>query len=329
MDTAGEDIDVYLHEGAKDGPVVASGASLQNPEKLSGQVDGGTMYFLEIKPYTNVTATYTATLTARKALAKQPSGPYGIYRPSVGTPGDYVMSTLSENDAYQTYPTITEHPEKQGTEVWYGRLSGTSMASPVLCGISTLVYDAYYQNHGEFPDPLDVVKLVEATATDARTGHNTWNIGAGFADATTAVERAESGNLATFNEVNLAVDGEVTESIFHAQGTRVDDGSAFTAGQTNQVELTLTRRPRPQRSATRSHGIGRLSAATITSSIRTTVTATSNSPWRRAIVTRFRISSKLRAVLTRPASTNSARRKLRPLMVRGRSSPSLRRRRTL
>ncbi|GAA0196063.1 S8 family serine peptidase [Haladaptatus pallidirubidus] len=235
----GEDIDVYLHEGAKDGPVVASGASLQNPEKLSGQVDGGTMYFLEIKPYTNVTATYTATLTARKALAKQPSGPYGIYRPSVGTPGDYVMSTLSENDAYQTYPTITEHPEKQGTEVWYGRLSGTSMASPVLCGISTLVYDAYYQNHGEFPDPLDVVKLVEATATDARTGHNTWNIGAGFADATTAVERAESGNLATFNEVNLAVDGEVTESIFHAQGTRVDDGSAFTAGQTNQVELTL------------------------------------------------------------------------------------------
>ncbi|MFB9807498.1 hypothetical protein ACFFQF_20780 [Haladaptatus pallidirubidus] len=197
------------------------------------------MYFLEVRPYANVTATYTAELTARKELANQPSGPYGIYRPSAGTPGDYVMSTLSENDAYQTYPTITEHPEKQGTEVWYGRLSGTSMASPVLCGISTLVYDAYYQNHGEFPDPIDVVKLVEATANDARTSHNAWNIGSGFADATTAVKRAESGDLATFDETSLAVDGEVTEPVFHAQGTRADDGSTFTAGQTNQVDITL------------------------------------------------------------------------------------------
>jgi serine protease AprX len=235
----GEDIDVYLHEGSRDGPVVASGASLQNPESLAGQVDGGETYYLEIRPYANVTATYTAELTARERVPGNASGPYGVYRPSAATPGRFVQSTLSENDAYQAYPLIAENPEEQGTEVWYGRLSGTSMASPVLCGIAALVYDAYYQNHGEFPDPIEVLKLVEATANDARAGHNTWNAGSGFADATTAVERAEAGDLAKWNEIDLAVDGEITEPVFHAEGSRSDDGSVFTGGQTNQVTITL------------------------------------------------------------------------------------------
>jgi serine protease AprX len=236
----GEDIDVYLHEGSRDGPVVASGATLQNPETLAGQVEGGRTYYLEIRPYANVTASYTAELTARQELDSQPTGPYGIYRPSAATPGDYVMSTLSENDAFQTYPLLTRNPEEQGTSTWYGRLSGTSMASPVLCGVATLVYDAYNQEHGEFPDPMDVVKLVEATAADTRTSHNTWNAGSGFADATTAVERAAAGDLATFDEADLAVDGEATDPLFFAEGSRADDGSVFTGGQTNQVDITLT-----------------------------------------------------------------------------------------
>ncbi|WP_435317103.1 S8 family serine peptidase [Haloarchaeobius sp. TZWSO28] len=236
---AGQDIDVYLHEGSRDGPVVASGASLQNPETIAGQVEGGETYYLEIRPYANVTASYEATLTAREDATGNVSGPFGIYRPSVGAPGDYVMSTLSENDAFQTYPLITQNPEEQGTEVWYGRLSGTSMACPVVCGIATLVYDAYYQRHGEWPDPLDVITTVEATANDALAGHNTWNIGAGFVDATTAVELAEADDLAKWNDVDLAVDGEVTEPVFHAEGTRSDDGSVFTGGQTNQVTITV------------------------------------------------------------------------------------------
>jgi len=235
----GEDIDVYLHEGSRDGPVVASGATLQNPESLAGQVDGGETYYLEVRPYANVTASYTAELTAREKATGNASGPYGIYRPSAATPGSYVMSTLSENDAYQTYPLLAQNPEEQGTEVWYGRLSGTSMASPVLCGIAALVYDAYRQAHGEFPDPIEVVKLVEATANDARADHNTWNAGSGFAAATDAVARAEAGDLAKWNEIDLAVDGEVTEPVFHAEGSRSDDGSVFTAGQTNQVTVTV------------------------------------------------------------------------------------------
>lgn len=237
----GQDVDVYLHEGAEDGPVVASGASLENPETFATPVEAGQTYYLEIRPYTTVQASYTAELTAREAPKRTSDGPVGLYRPSVGTPGNFVMSTLSENDYLQTYPAAFQlHPEKQGTEVWYGRLSGTSMSSPVLTGIAALVYDAYYQNHGEFPDPIDVINTLEATAHDARSSHNAWNIGAGFADAAEAVRLAEAGTLARFKDVDLAVDGEVTDPVFTASGTRADDGSVFTAGQTNQVDIMLT-----------------------------------------------------------------------------------------
>lgn len=238
----GEDIDVYVHEGSRDGPVVASGATLDNPETMAGAITPGETYHVELVPYANVTASYTADLMARQTLADdaQPTGPYGVYRPSAGTPGDYVMSTLSPDDPYQAYPLITQNPEEQGTDVWYGRLSGTSMSGPVLTGIVALIYDAHYQSHGTYPDPIDVINLVETTANDALTGHNAWNIGAGFADAATAVERAEAGDYPTFDDVSLAVDGEVTDPVFQVEGTRADDGSAFTAGQTDQVDITVT-----------------------------------------------------------------------------------------
>jgi serine protease AprX len=235
----GEDIDVYLHEGSRDGPVVASGATLQNPEQLAGQVDGGDTYYLEIKPYVNVTATYTAELTARERAPGNATGPYGIYRPSGATPGNFVMSTLAPDDPFQAYPALQTAPEELDAEEYYGRLSGTSMASPVLAGTAVLVYDAYRQTHGAFPDPIEVIKLVEATANDARAGHNPWNAGSGFVDAYTAVQRAASGSLAKWNEIDLGVDGEVSEPVFYAEGARSDDGSVFTGGQTNQVTITL------------------------------------------------------------------------------------------
>ncbi|WP_435334902.1 S8 family serine peptidase [Haloarchaeobius sp. TZWWS8] len=231
---AGEDIDVFLHEGSRDGPVVASGATLDNPEIMESTIEPGTTYYVEIRPYLNVTATYTVDLTAREQLDSAPTGPYGLYRNGVGAPGELIMSTLSPDDPLQGYAGADSD-----TEVWYGLLSGTSMSGPVTAGVTTLVLDAYYQNNGEWPDPIDTILLLEATADDARPGHNPWTMGTGFVDAVAAVERAAAGDLATFDEVELAVDGEVTDQRFAIDATRSDDGSAFTGGQTNQVDVTV------------------------------------------------------------------------------------------
>ena len=97
------------------------------------------------------------------------SGPFGIYRNSVGAPGDLVMSTLAPNDPLQGYAAGTG---QEDTLPYYGRISGTSMSCPVTTGCATLVVDAYKQNHGEFPAPIDVLNTLEATARDARTDHN-------------------------------------------------------------------------------------------------------------------------------------------------------------
>lgn len=171
------------------------------------------------------------------------SRPYGVYRPSVGAPGLLVMSTLAPDDALQSYPTLIGKEEKQGTEPYYGKLSGTSMASPVTAGLVALVIDAYRQNVGEYPEPIDVITTIEATARDARADHNVYNIGTGFADVEAAVERAEAGELAGFSEVttaDYAREDEAPEFVFTPNGARDDDGSVFTAGQTDQVDITLT-----------------------------------------------------------------------------------------
>jgi serine protease AprX len=127
-------------------------------------------------------------------------GPHGIYRVGVAAPGNYVMSTLSEEDPLQGYAAGTEH---QDTLVYYGAVSGTSMSCPVTAGVATLVVDAYRQNHGEFPDPLDVLNTLEATAYEAKSDYTPWSAGTGFVDAIDAVSRAESGDLAGFDDVDL------------------------------------------------------------------------------------------------------------------------------
>ena len=220
---------------------MASGATLQNPETISGGVSGGETYFIEIVPFTNITASYTVDPTGKKALpaSEEPTGPYGVYRLSVGAPGSLVLSTLAPEDPLQGYAAgLADAPDEQGTEVYYGKVSGTSMSSPVTAGIVALVYDAYKQNHGEFPAPIDVINTIEATARDGRDDHNVYNIGTGFLDAAGAVERAEAGNLANFSEVtaaDYAAGGSAPEPVFAPTDSRADDGSVFTAGQTNHA----------------------------------------------------------------------------------------------
>ncbi|WP_227380578.1 S8 family serine peptidase [Haladaptatus halobius] len=136
---------------------------------------------------------------------EEPSRPYGVYRNGVGAPGNLVMSTLSPADALQTYPSLGD-PNEQDGEIWYGKISGTSMSCPVTAGCVTLIIDAYQQNNAGTPDPIDVINTVEATATNYHPDQYTAiNIGTGFVDAIAAAKRAETGNWATFAEASDSI----------------------------------------------------------------------------------------------------------------------------
>ncbi|WP_255168450.1 S8 family peptidase [Natrononativus amylolyticus] len=138
-----------------------------------------------------------------------PEGELGtleLNRPSVAAKGNDVMSTLN--------PAQPLWALEDDDELYYGLMSGTSMANPVAAGCAALVIDAYYERHGEYPDPIDVITTLEATAdaaaadgleeSDGTADYTAANAGAGYVDALAAVERAEDGELATFDEVDLA-----------------------------------------------------------------------------------------------------------------------------
>lgn len=134
-------------------------------------------------------------------------GPFGLHRPAVAAKGADVMSTMNPAHPLQGYAV--------DDEVYYGLLSGTSMACPVAVGCAALVVDAHLENHGTVPDPMDVISTLEATAdADAVTAddpagtaeYTTTNAGAGYVDALAATRRAEEGDLAGFDEVELAGD---------------------------------------------------------------------------------------------------------------------------
>lgn len=135
---------------------------------------------------------------------EDPDGPIGLHRPSVVTKGADVMSTL--NPAQPLWALGDDE------ELWYGLLSGTSMACPVAVGCAALAIDAYLEHHGDVPDPIDVISTLEATAdpdaADAdgagTADYTTTNAGAGYVDALGATQRAEDGDLATFDEIELA-----------------------------------------------------------------------------------------------------------------------------
>lgn len=111
-----------------------------------------------------------------------PSRPFGLERPSVGAPGNAIVSTMSAED--QLALTSADDGEP-----YYASISGTSMATPVTVGVVTLLNDAYYSEFDEYPDVLEIIDVVESTAEflPEAKNHTVHNIGEGFVDAEAAV----------------------------------------------------------------------------------------------------------------------------------------------
>ena len=239
-------------------PVVGSGGELVSDGEftLANEIDGDRLYAFELEGEYNALSEATVSIAAWED--NDVEGPFGIYRNGVGAPGNAVMSTETYSDGLKFLGPL--YGGDDGADPWYGALSGTSMSCPVTSGICTLVNAAYRREAGRFPKPVDVLNIVEATAdagTDAELAvHSEANMGAGFVDAEAAVELArdlgtrapslggtpdytEPDHPGLWNRVELCDRGR-GEVILDVTGRRTDDGSAFTAGQTNHVEITLT-----------------------------------------------------------------------------------------
>jgi hypothetical protein len=183
-----------------------------------------------LEPATNVYVDYHVDLESHQKLGEpEEYRPVGVYRPAVGTPGNSVMSTVGPTD-----PLDALEPDDR---TYYTPMTGTSMACPAAAGICALIVDAARQNDHD-ADPIDVITTMEATAEDVHEAYTPWNVGAGFVDAEAAVSRAETGDFARFDEVSL-VDPDLPTSL-SVSGSRSDDGDAFTGGQANQVDITVS-----------------------------------------------------------------------------------------
>lgn len=151
---------------------------------------------------------YEATFEGdSEAASADVDGPLSLDRPAIAAKGNAVMSSQSpEEPLYATgkVPTpilvppdeeyieeVPEHAQEYGAEPMYIPMSGTSMACPTAAGCVTLFLDAYYDIHGEFPNPVDTINTMEATGREAiDDSYNRVNVGAGYVDAKAAVETA-------------------------------------------------------------------------------------------------------------------------------------------
>jgi|GEM_PF-7073543 len=112
-------------------------------------------------------------------------------------------------------------------ELW----SGTSLASPTAAGILALVYDAYYQTHGEYPDVTTAKALLMAGAND--TGNDVLVQGAGYLDAKHSTDIA-SGQGGFYSEPFNWIPGDYRGNDYR------DFAHLMYPGSSDSQDFTLT-----------------------------------------------------------------------------------------
>lgn len=264
-----QDIDLFLHEGSEDGPVLASSTNgnTTSPspgggdlEQIATDIEPEKTYYFEVDPWAAAQAQCTLSVEERGPppeldVPGDPEGPLGVYRPGVIAPGHLVVSTQGAS----AIKGLEAQSDPQGaveTGPLYAAISGTSMSCPCVAGICALVMEAWYTNNGEeYPSPEEVIRIIEGTASEnAEAGYTPYNVGAGFVDARAAVRKVIDGEVPDYDEVTLPSaaldDGDSGEGVpdeqdLTASGNRSDDGTVFTGGQTNRVEITVEETSEP------------------------------------------------------------------------------------
>jgi serine protease AprX len=219
---------------------------------IAVDVEGGEPLRVEFEPMNAAAAQYEFSFKLFETEADEQDvdlaelRPVTLFRPGIVTHGNSVMSTFDPHDALA--------PTSVDTEPFYGRISGTSMACPGAAGIALLVVQAGVQEAGmtflgqdaadardDAFGPLDVIYTLEATAeTNAHEAYTPHDAGAGWVDARDAVLAAMNGRFNDADDVQLASEETPPPVVdLVVNGTRADDGSLYTGGQSNEITLTV------------------------------------------------------------------------------------------
>jgi subtilisin family serine protease len=135
-------------------------------------------------------------------------------KPDVVAPGVSIFSTVPE------YINSPEEGEEYSTA--YGRMSGTSMASPHTAGVAALIL----QNHPDY-SPFDVKAALMNTSNDLHEEYSVYEVGAGRIDAYQAVHANTSikvmDKTETIQNSELVEIEEITGSIMYGSQYQLDN----------------------------------------------------------------------------------------------------------
>ncbi len=227
------------------GIVVVAAAGNQGRNNSAGTDGYGTIAAPGNDPYAiTVGAMKTANTPTRvddtiaSYSSKGPTAFDQVVKPDIVAPGNQVVSLLSPNSQLpKTYSAVDVYlPEyvaktnKNTVSSNYMRLSGTSMATPVVSGAAALLLQ---QNPNLTPDQVKARLMKTAsknfpaysTVTDPATGitytdyYDIFTIGAGYLDIAAALSNADLADASAVSPT--AVFDPTTQSVYLVTGTAV------------------------------------------------------------------------------------------------------------
>lgn len=186
--------------------------------------------------YTNIngsTLSFYSSVGAQGAMSKFSSpGPQIVPgpKPAIAAPGGVVLSTFSANstDFSATNAEVTNVVTVNGKKYYYGVMSGTSMASPVVTGIMALWLEANPKL--TYDQVLQIFKETGRRSTQTGTADaDGWNASAGYGkiDAYEGLKKAlEMANTSGINEtlnttapITLQKDADAWKILFNNDET--------------------------------------------------------------------------------------------------------------
>lgn len=170
-------INIASYEAYKNGMVVLFAASNSGP-------DEDTLNQYAIAPWVINVAAGTPEKSLADFSSRGVAG-HANKHPDITAPGDGIISTRAANTPLPILGPVLD-PAHPTYHLFYATMSGTSMATPFVAGVTALLLEA---NPALSPDQIEDIIMASA---EPMAGYDFHEVGAGYIDVRAAVEMAEA-----------------------------------------------------------------------------------------------------------------------------------------